>query len=105
MEVVEKSIEKPTSRDAEESNESATETPSVGGSGGKESSNSESSSAGEGRGGKAVSGTICGEAIGKDCARARRLGDGGGEDSAPLRAPNNKFSRFTFLISQIDLSG
>ena len=45
MEVVEKSIEKPTSRDAEESNESATETPSVGGSGGKESSNSESSPA------------------------------------------------------------
>ena len=49
MEVVEKSIEKPTSSDAEESNESATETPSVGGSGGKESSNSETSSAGGGQ--------------------------------------------------------
>ena len=41
MEVVEKSIEKSISSDAEETNESATETPSVGGSGGKEPSNSE----------------------------------------------------------------
>ena len=48
---VEKSIEKPISSDVEESNESATETPSVGGSGGKESLNSESSSAGGGLGG------------------------------------------------------
>ena len=41
MEAVEKTIEKPISSDAEESNESATETPSVGGTGGKESSNSD----------------------------------------------------------------
>ena len=56
MEVVEKSTEKPISSDAEEPIESATETPSVGGSGGKESSRSESSPAGGGLGGGAVSG-------------------------------------------------
>ena len=48
---------------------------------GKETSKSESSSDGGGLGRGAVSGSICGEAIGKDCACARRLGDGGGEDA------------------------
>ena len=79
---VEESIAKSLSIDGEELNESATGTPSVGGSGGKESLNVKASPARGGFRGGAVAGIIWGDASGKDDACARRFGGGGGEDAA-----------------------
>ena len=75
--VGEKGTEKAISIDVGESNKSATEDPSVGGSGEKEPENSEVSAArrgfGGGFGGETVVGIACGDATGKGGAWTRRL--------------------------------